>query len=412
MAAPSASPAGEPATATYTRDVAPIFRKNCEKCHRPGEVAPMSLLGYQEIRPWARSIRKEVSARRMPPWHADPACGKFLNDPTLAQKDIDTIISWIDAGALEGNPADLPPPQNWTDGWQIGEPDAVFELPEAVTVPASGTIPYKYFTVPTNFTEDRWIARAEARPGSRAVVHHILVFAVQKDGLRRRRDAGNMWENYLAGMAPGSDPAIFPAGKGKKVKAGSILLFQVHYTANGKEQTDRSKFGVVFAKEPPREEIYTRALMNPNFRIPPNAEDHVVESWSKAYQSEVTLLSLMPHMHLRGKSFEYRLVDPEGKETPILSVPRYDFNWQHSYVLAEPLVVKPGWRLHCIAHYDNSKNNPGNPDPNSTVRWGDQTWEEMMIGFTNFSRPVEAGSGRKEAPKVSADVEKKKLRQF
>ena len=381
-------PASERAKLTYTKDVAPIFRERCETCHRPGEVSPMSLLTYEETRPWLRKIRKEVNSLSMPPWHADPKYGEFSNDQRLPERELSTILNWIDTGAEEGDPEDLPPAREWVEGWRIGQPDVVFTLPEAFLVPANGVVPYKYFTVPTNFKEDKWIVAAEARPDSAEVVHHILVF-MQENGRSGRRRVGNLLDKEVAGFAPGEGPAIFRPGAAKLIKAGSTLLFQMHYTTNGKAQSDQSKVGFIFAKQPVEEQVYSKTLINTRFRIPPHAENHRVEA-SRHFSSDTTLHSMMPHMHLRGKNWEFRLVEPGGAERVLLRIPEYDFDWQHNYALKEPILIKAGSHIRAIAHFDNSKNNPFNPDPNIAVRWGDQTWDEMMIAFLACSQPVKS----------------------
>jgi mono/diheme cytochrome c family protein len=377
---------GEPSSSSYSRDVAPIFQRHCQECHRPGEVAPMPLLTYRDARPWAKSIKKHVESRAMPPWHADPNHGKFLNDPSLSDEEVRTIVAWVDAGAPEGDPKDLPAPREWVEGWRIGQPDVVFSMPQEFRVPASGTVPYKYFMVPTHFKEDRWIQAAEARPGNPAVVHHIIAF-IREPG-KRGEGAGAPWERHLCGTAPGNDPDIFPPGTAKLVKAGSYLVLQMHYTPNGEETTDRSSIGLVFAREPPQHRMRVQAAMNPLLRIPPGASDHVVKSVFNFGQDSV-LWGLMPHMHLRGKSFRFDIVFPDGRTDTLLNVPRYDFNWQHGYALAQPLEVPAGSRVECTAVFDNSKENRANPDPTQEVRWGDQTWEEMMIGFLSITHKEE-----------------------
>ena len=383
--ASSAEPAAVP---TFNRDVAPLLERRCQGCHRPGEVAPFSLLSYDDVRPQARSMKKEVIEKSMPPWHADPRHGAFRNDPTLAPEEIETIVKWVDGGAPEGDPQDRRPQKEWKAGWNIPGPDVVFPMPQEFAVPAQGTIPYKYFQVPTNFTEDRWIQMAEVRPGARDVVHHVLVFIVPSGGKGGRGGlSGNLWDKFLAGMAPGEPPTRFPEGSAKRVPAGSTLVFQVHYTANGKATSDRSSIGLVFAKKPPEREIHTKGVMNQLLLIPPGAENHQVEAnYTVGRDSE--LVSLMPHMHLRGKSFEIHATYPDGREDVLLSVPKYDFNWQHVYLPAKALAMPKGTKIRCIARYDNSPNNKHNPDPTKAVRWGDQTWEEMMLGFIDLSRPV------------------------
>jgi hypothetical protein len=359
---------------TFNKDVAPIFYANCVQCHRAGEIAPMSLMTYKEARPWARSIREKVATHEMPPWHADPRHGEFSNDRRLAQKDVDTILAWVEQGTPEGAPKDLLPAPKFAEGWNIGKPDAVFYLPEEFSVPAEGVVEYKYFKVPTNFKEDMWVQAAEIRPGTRQVVHHVIVF-VQKPGDSQK---------LLVGYAPGEQPAVISEGFGKKIPAGSDLVFQVHYTPTGTAAKDRSYLGLVFCKQKPKQEILTRPIMNGRFAIPPGDANYKVES-SYTFNEDGQIHSLMPHMHLRGKDFEYRVTYPDGKSTVILSVPKYDFAWQSYYALKEPVRAPKGTRVDCLAHFDNSENNKFNPDPKKEVRWGDQTWEEMMIGWMSYT---------------------------
>jgi mono/diheme cytochrome c family protein len=359
---------------TFNKDIAPIFYANCVQCHRAGEIAPMSLVTYKEARPWARSIREKVATHEMPPWHADPRHGEFANDRRLTQKDVDTILAWVEQGTPEGAPKDLPPAPKFVEGWNIGKPDTVFYLPQEFTVPAEGVVEYKYFKVPTNFKEDMWVQAAEIRPGSRAVVHHVIVF-VQKAGDSQK---------LLVGYAPGEQPAVISEGFGKKIPAGSDLVFQVHYTPTGTEAKDRSYLGLVFCKQKPKQEIITRPIMNGRFAIPPGDANYKVES-SYTFNEDGQIHSLMPHMHLRGKDFEYRVTYPDGKSKVILSVPKYDFAWQSYYTMKEPVPAPKGTRVDCLAHFDNSEKNKFNPDPKKEVRWGDQTWEEMMIGWMSYT---------------------------
>ena len=374
------------AAVTFNKDVAPIFYKNCATCHRAGEIAPMSLLSYKDARPWAKSIREKVLDGQMPPWHADPHYGSFKNDRRLSQKEINTIVAWVDGGAKEGNPKDLPPAPRFAEGWQIGKPDAVLTMNEEYTVPAEGTVGYQYFFIPTNFTEDRWVQAAEVRPGNRAVVHHVIVFIVSPDAVKRRlglinREGG---VDGLVGTAPGEQPMTLPDGIGKLVKAGSYLVLQMHYTPNGTAQKDRTSVGLIFNRKPVEQALIGGAAINRWFAIPAGAENHEVQS-SYTFKADAHILNLMPHMHLRGKDFEYRLVYPDGASKVILSVPRYDFNWQTRYELKEPIAAPKGSRIECVAHFDNSTRNKWNPDAAKTVRWGQQTWEEMMIGFVGFT---------------------------
>jgi hypothetical protein len=422
---------GVPASITFSKDVLPIMQKRCQNCHRPGEVAPMSFLTYQDARPWAKAIREAVLTRKMPPWFADPHYGKFVNDRSLSQNEIDTLVSWVDGGAREGDSKDAPAPVQWVDGWSIGKPDAVFEMPHDFDVPSAGTIEYQYIVIPSGFTKDTWVEAAEARPGNRALVHHIIAFvrepgskwlseavpgvpfvpegrkkdqpkkdAANKPSKEEEEDDSASTPELLIGFAPGLVPMTLPAGQAKLVKAGSDFVFQMHYTATGKAGTDRSRIGVIFAKEPPKERIFTANATNSKFVIPAGDPAYRVES-SITLQAPARLVDVMPHMHYRGKDFEYRLVYPTGETQIVLSVPHYDFNWQLFYYYAEPIVLPKGTRIECTAHFDNSPNNRYNPNPKVEVRWGDQTWEEMMIGW--FDVAIDAG-------KNPADVfrEKKK----
>ncbi len=368
---------------TYAKDVAPILDRRCVECHRSGEVAPMAFTTYAEVRPWARAIREATTSRKMPPWLADPHFGKFLNDRRLSEKEVATITAWVAAGAPEGDPKLRPELPQYTEGWSIGKPDMVIDIGTDFEIPATGVVPYKYFRVPTKFTEDKWIEAAEIRPGNRTAIHHVIVFVREPDGKQPDFSDGG---DLLTGFAPGEQPLVFEKGTAKLVRAGSFLNFQLHYTPNGKALTDRTYVGLKFAKEPPANRAVTGRAMNVGFRIPAGADAHEVKS-SWTFKQDVTLHNLMPHMHLRGKDFKYTLTYPDGRQEVLLSVPKYDFNWQLTYELAKPVMVPKGARLDCIAHFDNSPNNKYNPDPLKEVRWGDQTWEEMMIGWFSYTVP-------------------------
>jgi hypothetical protein len=373
--------------ATYTRDVAPILFKNCAGCHRAGEIGPMSLLTYSQTRPWAKAIKEAVRTRKMPPWLADPAYGHFSNDSRLSQADVDTITGWVDAGAPQGNPADLPPAPKFADGWVLGKPDVVIEMPTAFDVPAEGVIPYKYFTAPTHFTEDKWIRGVEIRAGNRSVVHHIILNLREPGSGPDSSEAGDVRRGRstgLGGTAPGLQPTFYPDGVAKLVKAGSEIVFQMHYTPNGKAATDRSYIGLYFAKEPAREMILTRGIMNVSFRIPPSDPAYEVRS-SWTVPEDIVVRSMMPHMHVRGKDFRFTAIYPDGHSEILLNVPRYDFNWQLAYREQDPVRLPKGTRVECVAHFDNSPNNQYNPDSMKEVRWGDQTFEEMMIGWFDYT---------------------------
>jgi hypothetical protein len=424
---PSADAQGPAGVApTFTHDIAPIVYAKCASCHRPGEVAPMSLLTYREVRPWAAAIREKVQSRAMPPWHADRQYGRFRNDTSLTQREIDTLVAWVNGGAREGDPAQLPPPPTFPEGWQIGTPDIVFEMPVDYDVPARGAIEYQYFEVPTNFTEDRWMQAGEVRAGDRAHVHHIIVYVREPQPVRRPnavsvRALGNPpvartaapraqaapaqprtqparpggGDAMLVNWAVGEDAPIHASGTAKRIPAGSTLIFQVHYTTNGTPGKDRSRIGLIFAKEPPQREIRTGLIANTGFAIPPGAANHPVEA-EATFLEDVKVWSLHPHMHLRGKDMTYTAVYPDGRREIVLRVPGYDFGWQTDYWLAEPLALPKDAKLHVSAHFDNSPANRANPDPAATVRWGDQTWEEMMIGFFTYTveGPASTASAR------------------
>jgi peroxiredoxin len=370
---------------TFSRQVIRILRKNCQECHRPGQIGPMSLLSYDDAVSWAETIREVVSDGRMPPWYADPRYGKFRNDRRLPAADRKALLAWIDAGTPRGDERELPPPLRFAaDGWRIGKPDVIFRMPQEYAVPAKMPrygVPYQEFFIDTGFAEDRWVQGFEARPGSPAVVHHMLLFIVPPG---ERFFPGNSRTPTLGGTAPGDMPLVLPAGFAKKVPKGSRLVFQMHYTPNGTAQKDRSYVGLVFAKRPPRYAVTSEPVYNLAFRIPPGAANHQVEAWYK-FKQDGCIIGFMPHMHLRGKDFRYEAVYPGGKKETLLWVPRFNFNWQSVYRPEEVIRMPRGSKLHCVAHFDNSANNPNNPDPSRSVFWGDQTWEEMMVGWTDVA---------------------------
>jgi hypothetical protein len=387
------------AAVTFNKDVAPIFFKNCVSCHREGEIAPMSLVTYKEVRPWAKAIREKVINRQMPPWHADPQYGEWANDRRMSQTEIDTIVAWVDGGAKEGDPGELPPAPKFSSGWQIGQPDVVFYMPEEFTVPAQGAVPYMYFTVPTNFKEDRYVQAMEARAGNLSVVHHIVIYVREPGNQpKKRRDIGT---DLLGALSPGMTPFRAQPGTAKLIKAGSQLVFQMHYTPNGTETKDRSMVGLIFAKEPVDKIITTTAAYDMRFVIPAGAPNHEVRAVYEV-EEDLDIVSFMPHMHLRGKDFKYVAHYPDGRSETLLSIPKYDFNWQVYYYPKKPLRMPRGTRIEAIAHYNNSPSNPLNPEPDKDVRFGEQTWEEMMNGFFDYTlvnqsltRPAAVSSGTK-----------------
>jgi len=322
-----------------------------------------------------------VASKIMPPWFADPAVGHFANDSRLKQADVDTIVRWVDAGAPEGNPGDMPPTPKYTEGWALGKPDVVIEMPTAYNVPATGVIPYQYFTAHTNFTEDKWIRGMEIRAGNRAVVHHIIL--ILRENGPNQSPGGLGAGAQLGGTAPGLRPVFYRDGVAKQIKAGSDIIFQMHYTPNGVATSDKSYVGLYFAKEPPREIAKGGGIMNLGFKIPAGDPNYEVKSnWTAP--EDIVLTGMTPHMHVRGKDFKFTAYYPDGRVEALLSVPHYDFNWQLHYTLQDPMHLPKGTRIECIAHYDNSLNNKFNPDATKEVHWGDQTFEEMMIGFFDY----------------------------
>ena len=381
-----------PAEVTFYRDVLPVLQKNCQECHRPGEIAQKSFFSYAEVQPLAKAMKESVLARRMPPWFADPHVGRFTNDRSLSGAEMDTIVNWVDSGAREGDPKDAPAPRRFAEGWLISKPDVVFETPADHEVPASGTLEYTYYIVPTNFSEDRWVQMAEARPSNRAVVHHIIVFVRDPTStwlrgypVGRAFAAGDQGEGPATGeiltdFVPGAPPLMLRPGQAKLIKAGSDLVFQMHYTTNGKAAKDRSRVAIVFVKEPPRQRVVMLNVSNTGFVIPPGAPAHLVDG-AITLPNDAELVALHAHMHLRGKSMEMRAVYPGGKVEKLLWVPNYDFNWQLWYQLPPSKVLPKGTRIEATATFDNSPRNKNNPDPTIAVRSSDQSGDEMMIGF-------------------------------
>ncbi|MEX0703714.1 MAG: redoxin domain-containing protein [Planctomycetales bacterium] len=387
----------EQGAVTYSNQIARILQKNCVECHRAGEIAPFELTEYEEVAGWAEMILEVVEEGRMPPWHASPEFGHFANARRLTDDEKRLIRDWVAAGAPAGDPADLPAPREFVTGWQLSRaPDVVIAMSEKpYQVPAEGTVRYQYFTVDPGFTEDQWIQAAEVQPGNRAVVHHVLL-AVRTPSGQRDRGPGEFLTAYVPGLRFGE----YPPGMAKRVPAGSKLLFQVHYTPNGSPQEDVSRVGLIFADEKQlTHRVVTTLAVQPRLDIPPGEGNYRTEATSQAARTDVLLLGMSPHMHLRGKSFRYEAVYPDRRRETLLDVPAYDFNWQTSYRLVEPLSLPAGTRMHCVAHFDNSADNLANPDPAQRVRWGDQTWEEMMIGYFDIAIPLAAERPAEKQPK-------------
>jgi hypothetical protein len=401
------------ATPTFYRDIEPILRGHCEVCHRAGGIAPVSFASYEQAARYAEAIRLAIQNRSMPPWFAVAGIGRFSNDPSLSEEEITKIEAWAASKAPAGDPRDAPAPRRWAESWSIPEPDLVLPMAEPVNLPANGDVDYTYEIVPTHFAEDRWVQMAEVLPAARSNVHHAVVYirppdskwlrhapvgkAFTAETLKDEEDRrGAHWtdNDVLLVYAPGSSPDEWPETMAKFVPAGSDLIFQMHYTTSGRKVTDQTKVGLIFSKRPPRQRVLTLQLTNDHFVIPPGADEFRVEARG-TLPNDAVLLSFFPHMHLRGKRFEYNLIrrrtgEPStaggmhaagDMEIETLLRVNYHFHWQMSYRLAEPRLLKAGTELQAVAWYDNSTNNRHNPDPNAAVRWGEQTYDEMMIGF-------------------------------
>ena len=377
-------------TPTFTKDVAPILFEHCAACHRPNHLAPMSLMSYNDARPWARAVKTKVLAREMPPWGAESGFREYKNDASLSQAKIDTLVAWVDGGSPKGHDADMPEPPTFADGWSIGEPDLIFTMLEPFEVPADGVVPYVYVTVPTNLTEDIWISAHEFRPQDRRVLHHVIPRVLEDDGkpataevsLRRDRTRTEARGARVGGYVPNRLGTVYESGVAVRLPAGADIEAQMHYTTIGVPVSDQSSWGVVLAKAPSTKlrRAGGGSVSNFGFRIAPGSDNHEVRA-TTTFEKGTYLSSMMPHMHVRGKSARYTIVYPDGRREVALWVPSYDFNWQLSYELEEPIFMPEGSQLEVVFHYDNSTANRYNPDPTAEVGWGDQTWEEMMLGF-------------------------------
>ncbi|HEY5885296.1 MAG TPA: DUF3471 domain-containing protein [Pyrinomonadaceae bacterium] len=450
------SESSKTASVTFTKDIAPILSRNCVACHRPGNIAPMSLRTYEETRPWGEIMRARVVSRQMPPWHAAPGEIEFSNERRLSDDEIRKIAAWVDQGAIEGDPGNPPQSPTFSEAWQIGEPDAIFTMDQAYTLEADLTDHYLYFRIPTNFKEDRWIQAVEFRPGNRKVVHHAVAYIEtpehvaqeQKlnpstpgtakiwslldtqlpsielmDGTTRRmkpnapivndgcsvRDSeelgGRNNSDVLSVYAPGREADVWPAGTARKIPAGSNIVLQMHYAKmRGSVEKDRTAVALIFARAPVEKVVGTRSIMNQLFAIPAGAGNHEVTAcWT--YQRDVELMSFMPHMHVRGKSMKYEVFYPNKQRLTLLDVPEYDFHWQTLYTLKKPLPIPSGSTIKVTARFDNSERNMHNPDPTKIIRQGSATYDEMMIGFINYVVP-------KAPDRVIIKVDKKILEAY
>ena len=394
------------AQVTFYKDVLPILQSRCQACHRTGEIAPMPLLTYAQTRPWAKAIKEQVTLRKMPPWFADPKFGEFANDPSLKPAEIAAIQNWVDAGAPEGSKRDAPPPVKWPAHGMLANPDLVIGMPRAFPIPANATIEYQYIIFHPEFSVDRWVRAVEIRPGDPSVVHHAVLYVREpgskwlegvpagvmysvppgdKDAITRARQTT---ADILAVYTPGSLVMTCPEGMAKKIPAGSDLVLQLHYTSKRTAATDQTEIRLVESTDPPQLRLLTLQMSNFELRLRP-AEANQRFSVSGTLPREALLVSLFPHMHLRGSGFEYQLPAPGGRVETLLKVDNYDFYWQLAYQLKTPRRLAAGTRLLWTGIYDNSANNPRNPDPKAEVTWGDQSWEEMMVGFFDVAVPPE-----------------------
>lgn len=382
---------------TFSKDVMPLLQEHCQSCHRPGEAAPMTLMDYKSARPWVKSIRKQVSEKVMPPWHADPRYGHFANDRRLSDAQIATFVQWADAGAPEGNPADLPPAREFVEGWGIGKPDLVLTVTEEQKVPATGIIPYRDLVFPP-FPEDRWVSKLEIRPRNRNVAHHINVFRTLPGGDGKEEEfeqgqnekGGKSKKEFVTGFVPGGIVTEYPEGTAVFWPKGTVIHLQAHYVTTGKEETDMPSVGFVFARKSVDKQVYNFLISNYGFTIPPGDPNFEVKAtWRTPRDSAVTLIGTMVHMHLRGKDYSYNVKYPDGREDVLMAVPKYDFNWQMGYVYKDRPTLPPKTVVEGVAHMDNSPGNPFNPDPKASVKYGPQTFDEMVMGFVFYTKDNE-----------------------
>jgi thiol-disulfide isomerase/thioredoxin len=389
---------------TYASHVARILNEHCVRCHREGQIGPFAMSDYQEVSGWAEMIAEVVREKRMPPWHADPKFGKWANDCSLSNEDRDLLLEWVANGAPAGDLTTLPPAPKFVAGWQLPQtPDMVLSITDRpVKVRSTGDVKYQYFVVDPKLTEEKWVRAAELRPGNLRVVHHILCF-LRPRGSEGLGGNGEGLDGFLCGYVPGMLPLELPPGMAKRIPKDSELVFQVHYTPIGSPQEDLSQLGLVFATaDEVTHEVVTTSAVNPRIEIPPGKRGHEETAWNRQQLGEWPIISLMPHLHLRGQAFRYEAVYADGRRETLLDVPGYDFNWQTSYQAAEPLKLPKGTRIFCTATYDNSPGNLNNPDPTTRVSWGDQTWEEMMIGYFDVAIPLADTRARRELGPASS----------
>ncbi|HEX3148650.1 MAG TPA: redoxin family protein [Gemmataceae bacterium] len=387
-------PAKSTSALTYHNQVERLVQAHCIECHRKGGVAPFSLETYKDVVAHAGQIKKEVDRGTMPPWFAAaPAKGPtpWLNDRTLTATEKGDMLAWLKGDKAEGNVAEAPRPRTFDEGWQIGKPDAIIRPTKPVKVKAEGTMPYQNVMAESNFDEDKWIQALEVRPSAKQVVHHVLVFVLPPEKKGERPNlldgiARNEGQGYYAIYVPGNSTLVYGEGFGKRFPKGSKVRFQIHYTPNGTATEDTTELGLIFAKEKPKYEVRVAGIVNTWFQIPPGADNHAASSLLPV-PFDAKIIALLPHMHLRGKAFRFEAKAPGGKNETLLDVPHYDFNWQLRYEFAEPRPVPKGSMLFATGWFDNSDKNPANPDATKTVKWGPQTFDEMMLGYVEYYIP-------------------------
>ncbi len=368
---------------TYTADVAPILRDNCAVCHTTGGIAPWAMTGYEMVRGFSPMIREVLRTKRMPPWHADPEVGTFIHDKGISRKDLRTLVSWVEQGAVRGEGEDIlaAKPVAWQD-WPLGKPDLILEIP-SYSVPATGVVDYQFPRIPNPLKKSVWVSAATVVPGDRSAVHHVLMGASEL-GVPVPEGRENVFDNYIIGYAPGNESAEMPEGTGVFVQPGTDFLFQMHYTPYGKQATDRTKVGLYFHKAAPKNFLRHTVVINPTIQIPPNTEASAQAAYFE-FDKPAVVYSLVPHAHYRGKASKFELLLPDGTRQEVLNVPHYDFNWQRTYAFKEPLQVPTGGKLIHTTIYDNSVKNARNPDPERTVPWGLQSHDEMLYGAVSFA---------------------------
>ncbi|MFN5905598.1 MAG: redoxin domain-containing protein [Planctomyces sp.] len=395
----------EPTAVTWHNRISRILQQRCMECHRSGGVAPFALQTVAEATAHAGMIKQVVSDRTMPPWFAAnaPQHTVWANDRSLTEAERRDLLAWLDGGRPEGQPEDAPQTKEWPAEWSQGPPDEIVQLPQPIRVKATGKMAYQYVNVTWTGQQDRWVRGYEIQPTDRGVVHHVIVNVLEpgQQSSRREEGVGGYWAAYV----PGNSGQMYPAGFARRLPAGATFRFQIHYTPNGTATSDQLRVGLYFADSEPKYEVSTIPLARVNLSIPPHAANHV-ETLTRPVPMDIPVLAYMAHMHVRGKAFRFELQDPDGVRSTLLDLPKYDFNWQLRYDLQEPQVLKQGSKVILTAVYDNSADNPANPDPSRTVRWGDQTDEEMMIGYVEtYAAPGERrgrSGGRAAAPATSS----------